>query len=188
MWDEQPEVISKWRRGAEGERRTAKALRRLPRRGWHVRHDLASRFGNVDHVVVGPSGVFLLDSKNLTGRALAEDGILLIERAGSRAFPLTGLSRALHGASHGLRDRLAERTGWSTDVYPVVVLCSDFPQGRAQAGRLTYVAVGELVDWLMEQPQRIAPKDVETIGVVLRELPAAKDFGTSLQALEEKRA
>jgi hypothetical protein len=78
--------------------------------------------------------------------------------------------------------------GWSTDVYPVVVLCNDFPQRHAQAGRLTYVAVGELVDWLLEQPRRIAPKDVETIGVVLHQLPAAADFGTSIHALEGKSA
>jgi hypothetical protein len=184
MWDEPPEVISKWARGAEGERMTAKALRRLPRGSWHVRHDLAARFGNVDHVVVGPGGVFLLDSKNLTGRALVEEGILSLERLGSRAFPLTGLPRSLHGAASGLRDRLAQATGWAADVYPVVVVCNDFPQRRAQAGRLTYVAVGELVDWLLEQPQRVAPNDLEAIAAILRELPAAPDFALAQPARE----
>src|SRR4051812_12002759 len=41
IWDEPPQFIAKWGRGAEGERRTAKALRPLKRSGWHVRHDLA---------------------------------------------------------------------------------------------------------------------------------------------------
>jgi Nuclease-related domain len=54
-----------WRRGARGERRTARALRKLVRQGWTVLHDLAvpgSR-ANGDHLLIGPSGVFLVDSK-----------------------------------------------------------------------------------------------------------------------------
>jgi hypothetical protein len=57
-----PAYIDKWRQGAEGEKWTAKELRKLPD-GWRVRHDLQSRYGNVDHIVVGPAGLFLLDTK-----------------------------------------------------------------------------------------------------------------------------
>jgi Nuclease-related domain len=48
-----------WRRGAGGERRTARLLEPLERQGWVVLHDLAvpgSR-ANIDHLVIGPSGV-----------------------------------------------------------------------------------------------------------------------------------
>ena len=54
-----------WRRGASGERRTARALRKLVRQGWTVLHDVAipgSR-ANGDHLLIGPPGVFLVDSK-----------------------------------------------------------------------------------------------------------------------------
>jgi len=54
-----------WRRGARGERRTARALRKLVHQGWTVLHDLAvpgSR-ANGDHLLIGPPGVFLVDSK-----------------------------------------------------------------------------------------------------------------------------
>ena len=47
-----------WRRGAAGERRTARLLSPLERHGWAVLHDLAvlgSR-ANVDHLVIGPGG------------------------------------------------------------------------------------------------------------------------------------
>jgi hypothetical protein len=49
---------SAWRRGAEGERRTARLLGPLARHGWVVLHDLAipgSR-ANLDHLVIGPGG------------------------------------------------------------------------------------------------------------------------------------
>jgi hypothetical protein len=59
-----------WRRGAEGERRTARLLDPLERHGWAVLHDLAvpgSR-ANLDHLVIGPGGVFVIDSKHYRGR------------------------------------------------------------------------------------------------------------------------
>jgi hypothetical protein len=58
-----------WQRGATGERRTARLLDRLTRDGFVVFHDLAmpGSPANVDHLVIGPSGVFVIDSKQWTG-------------------------------------------------------------------------------------------------------------------------
>jgi hypothetical protein len=64
-----PDTVA-WRRGAAGERRTARLLSPLERRGWAVLHDLAvprSR-ANLDHLVIGPGGVFVIDSKQYRGR------------------------------------------------------------------------------------------------------------------------
>jgi Nuclease-related domain len=59
-----------WRRGAEGERHTARLLDRLTRDGYVVFHDLAmpgNTSANVDHLVIGPTGLFVIDSKQWTG-------------------------------------------------------------------------------------------------------------------------
>jgi hypothetical protein len=59
-----------WQRGAAGERHTARRLRRLHRDGYVVFHDLAvpgNTSANVDHLVIGPTGVFVIDSKQWTG-------------------------------------------------------------------------------------------------------------------------
>jgi hypothetical protein len=58
-----------WQRGAIGERHTARLLRRLARDGFVVFHDLAlpGSDANVDHLVIGPSGVFVIDTKQWTG-------------------------------------------------------------------------------------------------------------------------
>jgi hypothetical protein len=64
-----PEAVA-WRRGAAGERRTARLLGPLERQGWVVLHDLAvpgSR-ANIDHLVIGPGGIFVIDSKQYRGR------------------------------------------------------------------------------------------------------------------------
>jgi hypothetical protein len=58
-----------WQRGAQGERHTARLLDRLTRDGFIVLHDLAvpGSPANVDHLVIGPTGVFVIDSKQWTG-------------------------------------------------------------------------------------------------------------------------
>jgi hypothetical protein len=59
-----------WRRGAAGERRTARLLGPLERHGWAILHDLSvpgSR-ANIDHLAIGPGGVFVIDSKQYRGR------------------------------------------------------------------------------------------------------------------------
>jgi hypothetical protein len=59
-----------WQRGAAGERRTARLLDRLTCEGFVVFHDLAvpgNTRANVDHLVIGPTGVFVIDSKQWTG-------------------------------------------------------------------------------------------------------------------------
>jgi hypothetical protein len=59
-----------WRRGAAGERRTARLLVPLERHGWAVLHDLAvpGSQANLDHLIIGPGGVFVIDSKQYRGR------------------------------------------------------------------------------------------------------------------------
>jgi hypothetical protein len=63
------EQVMAWRRGAHGERRTARLLDRLVCDGYVVFHDLAvpGSPANVDHLVIGPSGVFMIDSKQWSG-------------------------------------------------------------------------------------------------------------------------
>jgi hypothetical protein len=64
------EQARSWRRGAHGERHTARLLDRLTGDGYVVFHDLAvpgNTSANVDHLVIGPSGVFVIDSKQWTG-------------------------------------------------------------------------------------------------------------------------
>jgi hypothetical protein len=58
-----------WQRGAQGERHTARLLDRLTRDGFVAFHDLAvpGSPANVDHLVIGPTGLFVIDSKQWTG-------------------------------------------------------------------------------------------------------------------------
>jgi conjugative relaxase-like TrwC/TraI family protein len=68
-----------WRRGAAGERRTARLLAPLERCGWAVLHDLAipGTQANIDHLIIGPGGVLVIDSKQYRGQLwLDRDGMV----------------------------------------------------------------------------------------------------------------
>jgi len=84
VWDAPPAYIENWRRGAAGERMTARALRALEHVGWHVRHDVLAERGNRDHIVLGPSGVYLLDTKALGGVVRVDGDVVAVDRAPAR--------------------------------------------------------------------------------------------------------
>jgi hypothetical protein len=68
-----------WQRGAAGERHVARLLEPLVEHGWGVHHDLRipGSKANIDHVVVGPPGIFVVDAKHYRGRLrLSGDGQL----------------------------------------------------------------------------------------------------------------
>ncbi len=75
----EPQHVTSWAKGAEGERRVAKGLDALASDTVRVLHDrrLPRRRANIDHLVIAPSGVYVIDAKNYTGQ---------IERRVKRTF------------------------------------------------------------------------------------------------------
>jgi hypothetical protein len=53
----------RWRVGQRSERIVQRRLRGLARRGWVIAHDVDRFRGNVDHLAIGPRGVFAIETK-----------------------------------------------------------------------------------------------------------------------------
>jgi Nuclease-related domain. len=67
-----------WRKGAVGEWEVEAELQQLPEQ-FFVFHNLNTGRGNFDHIVVGPTGVFALETKNWIGLIAAdEEGELML--------------------------------------------------------------------------------------------------------------
>jgi hypothetical protein len=83
-------------RGAQGEEATAEALSALPSDEWRVFHDVRwpgrSR-ANIDHVLVGPQGVFVVDTKAWSGHVEVDSGVLRQNRV-RRTKAVTGVTSA----------------------------------------------------------------------------------------------
>jgi len=153
----------RWWLGAEGERETAKQIEKLGP-DWHCEHDLEHQYGNWDHVLVGPAGVFLLDSKLLNGTAAAGRDSL---RSGRLAYP----GRNFRGAAWRIKELLEQRLGFRAPwVQAVVVVWGDFPQRRHEEEDVMYVQGEELITWLSDLPAKATAPQRAAYVTALREV------------------
>lgn len=59
--------FDRWLQGARGEELVGEILDGLADQGWHVTHDVSLGRGNIDHVLVGPAGIFAIETKSHRG-------------------------------------------------------------------------------------------------------------------------
>jgi len=74
--DEIGKRIKHARKGKRGEEFIGSILEKLPD-NYTVIHDIETPYGNVDHIVVGPTGVFVIETKSHHGRITERNGLLL---------------------------------------------------------------------------------------------------------------
>src|SRR4051812_41881777 len=140
--DSVPSHIERWGTGAAGERRTERVLRPLQRVGWTITHDLdLPGAGNIDHLAVGPAGVFVLDSK-------AWGGVVTVDQDGATITPrddpdAAWLARGQHRAATRTAARvtrvLAAAAGMTVPAaQSLVVVWGTFPQRIAASGGGTH--------------------------------------------------
>jgi hypothetical protein len=65
-------VLDRHAQGIDGEERVGAVLENLRADGWSAVHDVATGRGNVDHIVVGPGGLFTVETKSRKGRVDVE--------------------------------------------------------------------------------------------------------------------
>jgi hypothetical protein len=143
-----------WARGAAGERHVARLLEPLVEYGWGVHHDLRvpGSKANIDHVVVGPPGIFAIDAKNYRGRLrLSRDGLLWH----GRSFLAPTLS-----ATRWEADVLQARIGApDIAVVPIVAgLGAMVPYGQVTSMGVTVVPARRLPGLLRGLPPTLTPE------------------------------
>ncbi len=177
----------KWAAGAEGERRVADALTSLPA-GWTVVHDRLLRPGrsaaNLDHVVIGPTGVYLVDAKNRAGRVTEHDGGLFQHRHREGRSETVSLAGELKKV-HGMAAYMAAET--DRPVTPVLCLAGsraeEFGEPRMVRG-VWVVPVAGLPAWLRARPVVIPPDVVPTVATrVITDFPSTTTDPALLSAM-----
>jgi hypothetical protein len=165
MRESPPAYIENWQVGAEGERKTERALARLDRSRWLVVHDVQCARGNYDHIVVSRAGVFLLETKNLRGTVEIRDGVLRLQRRldpqEDKPCPWVRSSALARAAS--LNAEIQQLAGHRPWVQAVVVLWSDFNEGVYEDERCVVVHGSRLHEWLNDRPDMLDEKAASDI-------------------------
>ena len=153
LWFRPSRDATAWRRGAAGERRTARLLDPLERHGWAVLHDLAvprSR-ANIDHLVVGPGGVFVIDSKHYRGR-------LQLDGSGRLWHGRYPLAPTLRAADYEADQAARVLVDPDVVVVPIVAVHgAQVPRGKVVTQGVPVVAAKRLPSMLRQLPAVLGP-------------------------------
>ncbi|MEV0740978.1 nuclease-related domain-containing protein [Streptomyces sp. NPDC050549] len=113
-----PSEWDSWYVGLEGERRVGRELARLSPRGWRVLHGVPKgNGGDIDHLLIGPGGVFSINTKCHQGASVWVGDTMARVNRGQPA-PYARASRAEAAYVQGVLER---HCGFPVPVEPVLV-------------------------------------------------------------------
>jgi hypothetical protein len=153
-----------WRRGAEGEIEVGWRLRKLGDQ-WKVIHNVPVGTGDadIDHLVIGPPGVFTLNTKNhLGGRVTVTAKAVYVNGAFQ---PYLAKSQAEGKRATKL---LTNSCGYEVIAQPLIVIRADELKIKGLTEGVHVVGRKRIVRWLRNQPATLAPEQVNAIYAVAR--------------------
>jgi hypothetical protein len=162
----------------DGEKAVGQYLEGLRESGYKVFHDLVSDGFNVDHVLVGPGGVFTIEtktwSKPMRGKPTIEFDGEKITAAGRE--PERDPVIQAKGQASWLQRIVKESTGRSVTVRPVVLFPGWFiNQPEASKRDIWVLEPKALPGFLAHEEQRLGPEDVQLISYhISRHIRAAE--------------
>ena len=171
-------------RGADGEEAAAAALSALPSDVWRVFHDLRwpgrSR-ANLDHVVVGPSGVFVIDTKAWSG-AITTGGGVLRQNGRRRDQAVAGVAAAALAVTELVP------VPDPTVVKPVLCFAQDEPV-FGWVGEVMVCSTANVVTMLTSRPTVLDPATVHTTaGLLHGQLQWSASDAATLPKRERRRS
>jgi hypothetical protein len=166
-----PDAVD-WYRGAIGELRVGRALQALGP-GWRVLHAVPHGDADIDHLAIGPAGVFTITARNHPGRRVWVGGQALFVD-GRRTTDIRSAMRDARAASR----TLTRVTGTVIVADPIVAVV-DPAQIRHgdETEPVAVVNARSLVEHLRGLPAVLAPDLVASVARVAEEWTTWHPFG-----------
>jgi hypothetical protein len=148
-----------WVRGVDGEFQVSQALLDLEAFGYSIIEHVDIGHGDVDHVVVGPTGIFAVETKNWPGRVEVRDCVLY--RNGRRDD--ASLRQAIKGA-------IAIRESTGVRWVDAILACvnSNVTDEPIRLDAVTVVGSHRLNATITDRPLRLSPEEIERISTQVR--------------------
>ena len=157
-----PNSITAWQTGAEGELRTGRLLEPLTAEGFRILHDrkIPGSRANIDHIVIGPPGIFVVETKSLGGSLQIRGNDVFV--AGRRKTGMIDeVKREALAVESALADEIAAH-GWT--VSPVIcVHRADLPMFRSEVAGVRIVSGRDLVTRLRKADRVLSQVEVERL-------------------------
>ncbi|MDT3446621.1 MULTISPECIES: nuclease-related domain-containing protein [unclassified Pseudofrankia] len=173
-----PPEIEAWRQDAGAERHTARVLDRLTRAGYTVLHDrsTAESAGNIDHLIIGPSGVWVVETDAHRGPVRENSAGVWVGKAPLRAR-LGLVAWTGERVSAALLAELPD--GWQLQAQTVLAFArADVPGGLALVDGVLLLPASGVAEYVLSAGVVLRPLDVAMlVDVVERVLPAYQVTG-----------
>jgi len=148
--------------GARGEERVSNILRSLPER-YHVFNDYVAGGVHVDHIVVGPAGVYAIETKFWNGAVTVEESRILVDGRLPTRSPLRQVTREA-----ALVKAALAKAGWNGDVTPVLAFASDTFQAHiAEVQGAVVINSCDLPQAFATTRIAIAPSELERLVAIM---------------------
>jgi hypothetical protein len=150
-----------WRKGALGEYEVGAELERLPD-DYLVFNDInTEEFGNFDHIVVGPKGIFAIETKNWSG-LIGTNAAGELTRNGKPLW--RSHIRMLERKVMMLREQILVLTQ-RDDLFirGLMVFPKACLEARAETRNIHCLSVEKVYDYFDKCPKRLQPNEVERI-------------------------
>jgi hypothetical protein len=161
-----------WATGAEGEEQTADSLDLLAKEGYVIFHDrrIPMSRANIDHIVIGPTGVFVVETKNVAGDLRVRGDEVRI--GGRRVALVDEVRREVEATWNAVAPVLAPK-----GLHVVPIVCAhraDLPFFRRSVAGIRIVSGRGLPRYIRDQPQALSAAEVQELRrLVARDLPGA---------------
>jgi len=157
-------LLNNFLKGSEGEGKVEVELNKLSP-GFFVFHDLSTGRGNIDHLAIGPTGIFTIETKNWKGRPALRGGTLYLGK-----YPCPQLSRQALSCAMFISRYLKAR-GLNAYVTPVLCLVQkEAASFRGRVGSVEIVGLGNLLELLSLRNFSLSPAQVDKIKEALMDL------------------
>ena len=151
-----------WYVGAKGELVVGRLLDRLSGE-WRVLHSMpVGHAADIDHVVVGPSGVFVLNTKHHAGKRVWAAGRGVLVDGQRLPYVVKAEREAMRVA-----DALARAGVLGTEVQPLIVLVGVASLTLRATTDVPIVRAERLLSWLRSQPARLEEEVVAELALRL---------------------
>lgn len=148
-----------YRKGSKGEEEVARRLQALGSE-WHVLHAIQVRESgtDIDHLVIGPPGVFSLNTKNhLHANVWVADKVIMVN---GQKVPYLRNSKS--EASRATKT-LSASCGFPVKVRPVIVIMASSLTFKGRPIDVDVVARKRIVAWLKNRPTTLTTDHVARI-------------------------
>lgn len=150
-------------RGALAEEEVALKLDELPE-GYFGFHDIVFNGFNIDHVVLGPAGIFVVETKSHRGKIDANGSVLLL----NGKPPQKNFLNQVWSQTKNMKDYLWKMTSREWKIKPVLCFTNAYVKVRRPVKGVEVVSLNYLNTYFKRQPANLEAADVEHILRVLK--------------------